>query len=189
MSMTTMRPCILQAWEAHKDELHGFIKNRVRGDEALADDLLQTIFVKALSQGTRFCELDRARAWLFTTARNVVIDHFRLRKKEIPIPEHLSRNVETPATVDLLAQCLPRALEELGEQDADILRRCDLEAMTQTEYARLHGLSVPGAKSRLQRARRRLQSHLRRVCQVRRDKSGVVCCFVPRPPTAEPNSD
>lgn len=186
MSAPATRPCTLDAWERHEGELRGWLIRRVRGDVALADDLLQTVFLKALRQGRRFCAVERARAWLFATARNAAIDHLRLQKHQVPLPEELSEQVDERPPVDSLTACLPRALEEMGEQDAEILRQCDLEGMTQAEYARLHGLSVPGAKSRLQRARRRLEDHLTRVCQVRRDEDGRVCCFVPRAPASDP---
>jgi len=84
--------------------------------------------------------------------------------------------------VESLAACLPRALAELSPSHADILQRCDIEGQTQAAYAEAHGLSVPGAKSRLQRARRRLRAHLTAACQVSFTKSGEVCCFVPRSP-------
>ncbi len=183
-------PCTLDAWRQHEGELRGWLARRVGGDAALADDLLQTVFLKALRQGKRFCEVDHTRAWLFTTARNTLTDHFRLLKQQVPVPSDLPDDLSAPGEaqppIDALAACLPRALSELSPPDADILRRCDLEGMTQADYADRHGLSIPGAKSRLQRARRRLAAHLTRVCQVRRDAAGEVCCFVPRPPLGDP---
>ena len=44
------------------------------------------------------------------------------------------------------------------------------------------GLTLPAAKSRVQRARKRLKAQLVTACQVRLDEAGKVCCFVPRPP-------
>ena len=60
------------------------------------------------------------------------------------------------------------------------ITRCDLEGMKQEDYARLKGLTLPGAKSRVQRARKRLREHLSDACQVKFDAAGNVCCFVPR---------
>lgn len=177
--------CVLDAWAAHEGELRGWLVRHVAGDAALAEDLLQTVFLKALRQDRRFCELAHARGWLFRTARNAVIDHYRLLKRQVPPPDDLTAPVDERPPVDLLSACLPRALAEMDPTDADVLRRCDLEGMTQVEYARRQGLSVPGAKSRLQRARRRLKAHLTTACQVQRDDTGQVCCFVPRPPLDE----
>jgi len=54
--------------------------------------------------------------------------------------------------------------------------------MSQAEYAERLGISLPGAKSRVQRARQRLKAQLASACQVSFDEQGKVCCFKPRPP-------
>lgn len=175
--------CIIRAWDSHEAELWAWLRRRL-GDPAAADDLLQEVFLKALAQGSRFCELDNARAWLFRVARNALADHLRLARETVALPEELSVEPDETAPVEHLTQCLPRALAELGAQDRDAISRCDLEGMSQAAYARHAGLSLPGAKSRVQRARKRLREHLRKACQVRFDETGKVCCFVPRDPSA-----
>jgi len=62
--------CLTSAWTLHAGELRGWLRHRV-GDDALADDLLQDLFLKALRQGERFCDLHNARAWLFEVARKL----------------------------------------------------------------------------------------------------------------------
>ena len=81
-----------------------------------------------------------------------------------------------------MAACLPRALSELSEEDREAITLCDLEGLNQEDYARMKSLTLPGAKSRVQRARKRLREHLSEACQVRFDEAGKVCCFVPRQP-------
>ena len=61
----------------HAPELRGWLRHRTC-NAALADDLLQDLFLKALRQGNRFCELTNARAWLFEVARNLLADHLRV---------------------------------------------------------------------------------------------------------------
>ena len=181
-------PCVDSAWRQHEAELRGWLLARTHGDEDRADDLLQTVFLKALRHGERFCAVEGSRAWLFTVARNALIDEHRRVRPELPLPADLDAPAAPepePAQVESLCACLPRALSELDTHDADVLQRCDLEGMTQGEYASLHGLSVPGAKSRLQRARRRLAAHLESACQVRRDDEGRVEGFTRRPPPGD----
>ncbi len=113
-------------------------------------------------------------------ARNAFADRLRLRRELVELPEDLTAEADEPLPVDSLAQCLPRVLSELPEEDREVLTLCDLEGWTQQDYARLKGLSLPGAKSRVQRARKRLRAHLSSACQVRFDEAGRVCCFVPR---------
>jgi len=81
-----------------------------------------------------------------------------------------------PLAEDLLQDVFLKALAE-GSQ---AIHLCDLEGMNQADYASSLGLSLAGAKSRVQRARKRLKQHLRNVCQVRFDETGKICCFVPR---------
>jgi len=112
-----------------------------------------------------------------------LIDRLRLTKEQVPLPEDLAaESVEATPAVDGLSQCLPRALSELSAQDREAITLCDIEGMPQQDYAKHIGLSLPAAKSRVQRARVRLKAHLTEVCQVSFDAAGQVEGFVPRPP-------
>ena len=171
--------CVTSAWRTHETELRNFLAHRL-SDTHLAEDLLQEVFVKAMRQGDGFCNLNSARAWLFEVARNAVADHFRLRRDQVELPDDLIAESEEPATVDSLAACIPRVLSELTENDREAIMLCDLQGMTQEEFARTKGMSLSGAKSRVQRARKRMLAQLTTACQVQFDESGLVVCFVPR---------
>lgn len=172
--------CLTTAWTSHAPELRGWLRHRT-GNAALADDLLQDLFLKALRQGTRFCELHNARAWLFEVARNLLADQLRIALHTMELPEDLSAQADDIDTVDLLTGCLPRVLSELGADDREAITLCDLQGMAQAEFARLKGLSLSAAKSRVQRARVRLHAQMSQVCQVRINTKGAVTDFVPRP--------
>jgi RNA polymerase sigma-70 factor, ECF subfamily len=175
--------CLMAAWERHESELRGWLRHRL-GNAVDADDLLQELFIKALRQEERFCAIDNARAWLFEVARNAVADRLRLKRDMVELPEDLVSESEEVAPVDRLTACLPRVLSELSPEDREAITLCDLEGMSQDEYARRLGLTLPGAKSRVQRARKRLRERLTLGCQVRLDAAGQVVDFVPRPPLA-----
>ena len=181
----SIRTCVLDAWQLHEPELRGWMIGRL-GNRDDADDLLQELFLKAIRQGDRFCSVTNARAWLFTVARNALADRLRLQRTLVALPDDLRAPTDSPAAVDALSACLPRALAEMSADDREVIERCDLGCMTLEAFAQLKGLSVPGAKSRVQRARKRLRAHLTSACQVRLDQAGRVCCFVPRPPADDP---
>lgn len=172
--------CLSTAWTAHESELRGWLRRRV-GNNALADDLLQDLYLKALRQGTRFCAVENARAWLFEVARNTLADHLRVAHLMVELPDDLLAPVEDLETVDTLTACLPRVLSELSPDDREALTLCDLQGMAQADFARLKGLSLSAAKSRVQRARVRLRAQMSQVCQVKVDDGGRVSDFVPRP--------
>ena len=173
--------CLMTAWHQHEAELRGWLRRRM-GNAADAEDILQDVFLKAMRQGERFCAIVNARAWLYEVARNALADRLRLARDTVQLPENLSADIEEAATVDSLAACLPRVLSELSAEDREAITLCDLERLPQEEYARRKGLSLPGAKSRVQRARKRLRERLTQACQVRLDADGQVSDFVLRPP-------
>jgi RNA polymerase sigma-70 factor (ECF subfamily) len=176
--------CVRAAWAAHEAELRGYLRHQLADDHA-AEDLLQDVFIKAMRQDEGFCVLDNPRAWLFQVARNALVDRARMAKPHIALDE-IAHAIEAPraepiAPLDALAGCVARVLGELSADDAAILRPCDLEGMTQREFAQRHGLSLPASKSRLLRARQRMRDRLTTACQVRFDDDGCVSSHVPRP--------
>lgn len=169
--------CVAKAWLSYESELRSFIRSRV-ADTQEAEDLLQETFIKALAEGSRFCELDQPRAWLFRVLKNRMIDYRRSAKTYNDIPDNLEADSDPEdAPINNLAVCLPVALKKMDARDADIIRHCDLEGMNQADYAKQKKLSLSAAKSRIQRARQRLKSELQNTCNVRFDEQGNVCCF------------
>lgn len=172
---------MIDAWRLGEAELRRFLRHQLH-DADLADDLLQEVFIKALRQGEAFCGIDNARAWLFRVARNAVVDSQRTARPHEPLPDDVAAEPADSAPVESLASCLPRALAALDDDDRDAISHCDLQGMPQRDYAALRGLSLPGAKSRVQRARVRLRNVLIDLCGVRFDpQTGQVCCHRPAP--------
>jgi RNA polymerase sigma-70 factor, ECF subfamily len=182
-SMTSHQ--ILAAWSQHETELRRWLFSRtpVKAD---VDDLLQEVFIKTLRQGERWKTVTRPRAWLFEVARNTLIDHVRSAHEHLPLPDDLDTWPERgdgALAVDALAQaCLPRVLSELAPRDREAIELCDLEGMAQADFARLKNLSLPAAKSRVQRARRRMRERMTIACQICFDGAGRIEDFVPREP-------
>lgn len=171
--------CLTDAWALHEPELRGWARHRL-GSAEDAEDLLQDLFLKALRQGERFCAVHNARAWLFEVARNTLADRLRVARDTVGLPDDLADQVDEVDTVDNLAACLPRVLSELAEEDREAIKLCDLQGMPQADFAKLKGLTLSAAKSRLQRARLRMKQQMTLVCQVQMDPKGHVLDFVPR---------
>ena len=172
-------PCILRAWNSHERELRNYLRHRA-GDGHLADDLLQEVFVRAMQQGRDVCTLDNARAWLFQVARNALVDHQRLQKDTVAVPEEIPAPESQVEPVAALGACVLRVLSELTAEDRDIIEQCDLEGVKQKDYAARQGLSLAAVKSRLLRARERMRGQMSAACQVRFDEQGRVSDHVQR---------
>jgi RNA polymerase sigma-70 factor (ECF subfamily) len=139
-------------------------------DKTLAEDLLQDVFLKALRQGEQFCRIDNAKAWLFEVARNTLADHLRRKHETIELPTDLCVEDELPPPVDGLANCLPRVLSELSKEDREAITCCDLEGMSQSDFARRfapvfvsrHSSPAPARSVSTNRGKSAASNHARR---------------------------
>ena len=183
--MTTSQPSITvdraepgASWAATIDRLQSFIAARV-GDRELAADLTQDVIVRSIASGA-LDRVDNPSAWLYRSARNAVIDHYRTRRDHRPLPESdtwpdpdLPGHEPNDATREL-AHCLQPLLLDLPETAREALTRVDLNGETHQHAADELGISVSGMKSRVQRARRQLRDRLTSCCEVELDPAGAV---------------
>ncbi len=169
----------MAAWQACEHELRAFLRHRVP-EGISGDDLLHDLFLKAMLKNRAFCEIENPRAWLFEVARNLVHDQLRRKRDTLPVSDDLATPEPDLDIADGLVDCIPRVLSELTQADREVIELCDLAGMTQAQFAQTKELSLPAAKSRIQRARKRLRAQLIEACQVRFDDDGKRCCFTPR---------
>ncbi|PUE39048.1 sigma-70 family RNA polymerase sigma factor [Limnohabitans sp. Bal53] len=174
---------LLLLWARHETEVRRWLLSRAPAAQEV-DDILQDVFLKALRQGAGLEQVEHPRAWLFEVARNTLTDRLRVGARQVPLPddiEQLALPEVAVDSVDALAQaCLPRVLDELDAQDREAIELCDLQGMDQATYALSQNISLSAAKSRIQRARKRMRERMTVACQVRFDDAGHVSDFVPR---------
>ena len=170
-------------WAEVLDRLRSFVSSRV-GDPELAADITQDIVVRSIASGA-LDRVDDPTAWLYRSARNAVIDHYRTRRTHEsvavldgwPDPD-TSGDLPNTATREL-ARCLQPLLNDLPPTARDALTRVDLDGQTHQQAADQLGISVSGMKSRVQRARRQLRELLSGCCQVDLDRTGAVADYRP----------
>ena len=174
-----------QIWEDFRAPLRSFIRRRVKDDHA-ADDLLQEAFLKIHNGIGSLKDDQRLTAWLYRVARNTITDHFRKHPFE-----GLNKNTiaERPAEADgnssqELATCLNQMVAQLPEKYRQALfegiELAELQGTTQRGVASQLGLSVSGAKSRVQRGREQLKKMLLSCCDVELDSRRKVLNYQPR---------
>lgn len=70
---------MIEEWyELYSGDIYKYICYSVKNDQ---DDILQEVFLKALKGSYKHDKIANPKAWLFTTARHVIVD-FRRKKKE-----------------------------------------------------------------------------------------------------------
>ena len=157
-----------------------FVGRRVNDPHA-ADDVTQDVLLKVQSQLGTLPPEDRLPAWVFATARNAVVDYYRARAvRERVAPGggvEVAADVtddERQSAVAELAPCVAKMVDRLPSPYRDAMRLADLDGLPQQQVAQRLGVSLSGAKSRVQRARRQLREMILDCCNIERDRHGNV---------------
>jgi len=160
-------------WTDHKTRLRNYIAKRVRDTNAV-DDILQDVFVKAYTNLHDVKSHGSLTAWLYRIAANSIADHYRAEKPLEEISEELPMPELEPDYLGELASCLQPLIEDLPEKYRLPLVLSEIEGLTQKEVADRLGLSLSGAKSRVQRGREKLRQRLFQCCDIEVGKGGVL---------------
>ncbi len=164
-------------WNEFGEHLHAFIRKRVR-DETIADDLLQDVFMKIHARIVTLREGEKLRAWLYQITRNAILDYYRRQKPLEELSEDFIASVapESEAWIEL-AQCVQPLLRQLPEPYREAVCLSELQGLTQQEIAQRQGISLSGAKSRVQRGRAKLKEVFQECCALEFDQRGKVTDF------------
>ncbi|GAA4894282.1 RNA polymerase sigma factor SigZ [Ferrimonas pelagia] len=162
-------------WQQHKTQLRSYISKRV-DDPAAVDDILQEVYIKAHTKLHQLKAQGSLTGWLYRIAYNVIMDHFRAHKPLDELPDDLAA-VEADHGQNAhreMALCLRPLIEQLPESYRLPLQLAELEGLSQQRVADRLGLSLSGAKSRIQRGRAKLRERLTACCDVEIGAGGVI---------------
>jgi RNA polymerase sigma-70 factor (ECF subfamily) len=145
--------------------------------------------------------IDRLESWIYQIARNCIMDYYRSRRRIVPLGElgdeegyseaaapamDLSaRDLVAPDAFDEdISQNLARDIHEivqaLPEPYREALILTEYQGLTQKEMAERLGISLSGAKSRVQRARQKVKDALMTCCHFEFDARGLVYDYCQR---------
>jgi RNA polymerase sigma-70 factor (ECF subfamily) len=135
---------------------------RVTGNTADAEDVLQTVFMRALHQQIR-CEEGRSpQNYLRRAATNASIDVLRRRAARPEAPLEGWREEAPPVSDSLLKERLRRALARLDPDGAELFLLRYVEGLSNVELAEHFGIERGTVASRLHRIREFLQKEMER---------------------------
>ncbi len=180
MESTEISP-VEAMWERYSRRLLDFIRSRV-GDEAEAEDILQEVFIRVHRALCCQAEWNRPDAWIYQIARNLIVDHYRRRRGLAEIPESLPAEPDAPEmdAHEELATSLKELVDTLPELYRQALLLSEYQGLSQAEVAQRLGISLSGAKSRVQRARQKLREMLLSCCHFVLDRRGRVMEYYER---------
>jgi RNA polymerase sigma factor (sigma-70 family) len=142
-----------QTFRTERKRLFDFIRRRVRTNED-AEDIMEDVFFQLLSSSSVTEPIEKMTSWLFTVARNKVIDWYRKKR-----PESLPRDLDDPSLPlnledilydptqnpdqvyarSLVWTELAEALDELPEEQKQVFVMHELEGKSFKEIAEITG--------------------------------------------------
>lgn len=178
-------------WRPFVDGLRRFIASRVPAEAA--EDVLQDTLLRLHEAADSLRDADRAEAWVFSIARRTIADFYRDRERgpdETSVGRAPAEATAEPSPTDTLTEYdgdhdvheevlswLRPMAEELPDMYSRPLVMADFDGHTQQEVADELGLSLSGAKSRVQRARVKLREQLQQCCNVEFGPEGRAVAF------------
>jgi RNA polymerase sigma-70 factor (ECF subfamily) len=172
-------------YEAFHTELRRFVLGKV-SDPATADDILQDVYLRIHTHIDSLRDCRRLQSWVYQIARNAIVDHYRRRRpaEELsetwPEPEsRFAAGRENDVESELM-ESLGGMVADLPPKYREALALTLYEGLTQHEVAERLGISVSGAKSRVQRARAMIRDSLLTCCHFAFDRYGAVLDYQAR---------
>lgn len=160
------RCALLDAWfRAYADRVLAYLQHRT--DPQTAQDLLQEVFMIAFAKAPELPQ--PPLGWLFGTARRVLANRYRGRRRQDELIDRLVENATRAVELDdagadggagELKQAFAQTLATLSAADRDVLTLTGWYDLTPAEAADALGCSPAAYAVRLHRARKRLATAL-----------------------------
>jgi RNA polymerase sigma factor (sigma-70 family) len=171
-----------QTFLKEKDRLLSFIRNRVSTAED-AEDILQDVFYQFVAGFESIESLDRVTSWLFSVARNKIIDRYRRdasRPQRADLGMTSAMEEDAPLTLqdilpdlgntpedsllrDVIWEAIMEALDELPAEQRQIFIQNEIEERSFREISELSGVSINTLLSRKRYAILALRKKLQRL--------------------------
>ncbi|WHH61739.1 RNA polymerase sigma factor SigZ [Petroclostridium sp. X23] len=162
-------------WEDLSANLKKYISKRVSNSYD-AEDILQEVFLKINAHITEIKDTAQIYAWIYQITRNTIIDYYRNKKQAEQLPDIPDENTDANQ-IELsseLITCLKPMIDRLPEKYKQAILLTELGELTQKELAVKLGLSISGAKSRVQRGRAMLKEMFLECCLIQCDVYGHI---------------
>ncbi|MBN1255203.1 MAG: RNA polymerase sigma factor [Deltaproteobacteria bacterium] len=165
---------IAKVYKEEKSRLLAYIRSRVSTRED-AEDILQDVFYHTLQGISVTDQIDNVLGWLYTAARNKIIDWYRKKRlRTVPIEDVEKCGIEDliadsglhPEHAyyrNLITEALIESVEALPEEQRMVFVLQELEEMTFKEIAEMTGESINTLISRKRYAVLYLRKQLQEI--------------------------
>lgn len=166
-----MEDKVREIWENFDKQLRVLICNKMNNnDECL--DVLQDVYLKIIKNIDKIGAIENIPSYLNRLASNAVVDYYRQRsKKPVLSKDNINElviidevNIEDEQLKNCCLQCLEPGIDTLPDKYKEAFILSEMEGMPQKDVAVKLGITLSGAKSRVQRAREKLKEEVLKCC-------------------------
>lgn len=175
------------AWQHLQCKLRPFVARRL-ANPADVDDVVQDVFLRMQRGLGGLRDEERFGPWVYQVARSAIVDFQRRSAKHravaddaVPEQSQVEAEDDAGAVEGEVASYMASFIAMLPSPYREALTLTELEALTQKQAAEMLGISLSGAKSRVQRGRVLLRRALEDCCHIALDTRGRVIRCEPRP--------
>lgn len=149
----------------HSNKLYGYAMKFLRKTED-AEDIVQDVFEK-LWINRKKVEVEKAKAWMFTTAHNAMLNLVNRRQRlQFPGSENLPEKMQRDVNKFESGQVVERAVNILPPIQKSIILLRDLEGYSYDEIGEILNLSPSQVKVYLFRARNKIKKQLKSLTEL-----------------------
>ncbi|MBD3251974.1 sigma-70 family RNA polymerase sigma factor [Candidatus Uhrbacteria bacterium] len=151
-------------YEKHVDRIYKFVYFRVAGNRERAEDLTQDIFTKALKAFDRYDPKISESAWIYTIARNHIINEAAKTKEMTDLADvefKLASDWDEHAERSFDRNRVLTAIEDLPPDEADLVRLKYLEGWRYHEMAEITQKTSGALRVQMTRILKKLKEKLK----------------------------
>jgi len=134
----------------------------VNFNSTVAEDLTSDVFLKALANFESFDQSRTFNAWIYTIARNHLLNYYRTANREIELPNATDLNTDCRKQVELSLE-LSKIIEKIKELDSyyrEVLLLRFVDGLDNKEMAEVLGKEEGAVRTQISRALNELRKKL-----------------------------
>ena len=154
-------------FKSYKHNVYGFAC-RMLNNEQIAEDITEESFLRLYQRLIDGFEIDKPRAWLMVTARNLCLNQIRDNCNKVPMETLDFLNSGSRQSDPDIRRLLNEAFARLdkGQREAFLLK--EIEGFSYREIADILSTTTAGVRSLLYRARKELKKLISNKGNIRR---------------------
>lgn len=170
-------------WAVLGRHVNAFVRRRIANVHD-AQDVSQEILLRIHDRLGGLRSASRLMPWVTRVARNAVVDYYRRRRPDAPLPPELADAVPADRAANPLpgevAGWIAAQLDGLPPRYREAVRLSEMEGLSHKAVAERLGLTLAATKSRIRRGRLMVRERLLGCCHFEFDRRGTLIDVQPQ---------